>query len=71
MLVPFMNEIRSFQESPANLDWYRQWQMERQGALPAAEVDRLIEARQTALLLEAAASSPAVSGPAEAEPLSL
>jgi len=49
LLVPFINDIRSFRDSRANLQWYQRWQLARQNALPAAEVDRLLELRQTAL----------------------
>lgn len=50
MLVPFVGDIRSFRESSENLDWYRQSQMQRQNALPIAEVDRLLEMQETALI---------------------
>jgi hypothetical protein len=50
LLVPLISGVQSFWASRENLDWYQQWQMDRQQALPSAEVDRLIEARQNALL---------------------
>ena len=54
MLVPFVGDIRSFRESDENLNWYRKWQLDRNGALSTIEVDRLLEERETALLQETA-----------------
>jgi hypothetical protein len=59
MLVPFVHEIRSFRNSRENLLWYQRWQLQRQGALPAAEIDRLIEQRQLMLLNGRPAPGPA------------
>jgi Helicase HerA, central domain len=50
LLVPFIESAHSFRESQENFDWYAQWQMEKQDALSPAQVDCLIEARQTALM---------------------
>jgi hypothetical protein len=50
MLVPFIEPIRSFRDSEENLKWYRDQQNEKQHALPAAEVDRLINEEEIALL---------------------
>ena len=50
LLVPFVQEIRSFRDSPENREWYCGWQMARQHALPAYEIDRLINERQSALI---------------------
>lgn len=51
MLVPFVEPVRSFQCNPENLDWYRNWQLERNHALPATEVDRLLDAQERLLRL--------------------
>lgn len=50
MLVPLMITYTSFFYSSENLKWYVRLQLQRQGALPAAEIDRLIEQRSNALL---------------------
>jgi hypothetical protein len=50
MLVPFVEPVTTFMYSRQNLDWYIGRQHERHQALPAAEVDRLLEAQETALL---------------------
>ncbi len=47
MLVPFVEPIHSFRYNAENLDWYRNWQLDRYHALPAAEVDRLLEDQET------------------------
>jgi hypothetical protein len=63
MLVPFVEPIQSFQYNPENLDWYRNWQLERHHALPAAEVDRLLDAQER--LLRMPPSRRATSSPLE------
>lgn len=50
MLVPFVEPVTTFTYNRENLDWYIRHQHEKQQALPAAEVDRLLEAQETALL---------------------
>jgi hypothetical protein len=50
MLVPFVQDVRSFRDSAENLHWYRDWQMRRHQALSVAEVDRLLGEQETALL---------------------
>lgn len=47
MLVPF---VKSFYTTPKNRDWYVQRCLKQQQALPAAEVDRLIEQNDRALV---------------------
>jgi uncharacterized membrane protein YgcG len=49
MLVPLVERFRT---RAKNLGWYREKLFTKQKALPAAEVDRLIEARETRLLQE-------------------
>src|ERR1017187_7143004 len=65
MLVPFVEPVTTFTYSRKNLDWYIERQHEKQNALPAAEVDRLLEQQETALL-EAAQSRSVVQPPANA-----
>ena len=65
MLVPFVEPITTFTYSRENLDWYIDRQHQRQHALPAAEVDRLLEQQETALL-KAAQSRSVVQPPANA-----
>jgi hypothetical protein len=67
MLVPFVEPVTTFIYGRENLDWYIQRQHEKQKALPATEVDRLLEEQETALL-QAAGISPAISCPVESEP---
>ena len=50
MLVPFVEPVMTFTYSRENLDWYIQRQNEKQRALPSAEIDRLLEEQETALL---------------------
>lgn len=50
MLVPFVEPVTTFIYNRENLIWYIQQQHQKQLALPAAEVDRLLEAQETALL---------------------
>jgi Helicase HerA, central domain/TraM recognition site of TraD and TraG len=66
MLVPFVEPVTTFMYSRKNLDWYIARQHEKQQALPAAEVDRLLEVQETALLQ--AAQIPLVTA-AESEPV--
>jgi hypothetical protein len=66
MLVPFVEPITTFTYNRKNLDWYIQRQHDKQRALPAAEIDRLL-AEQESALLQAAFESPASSLPAEPE----
>jgi hypothetical protein len=65
MLVPFVEPITTFTYSRKNLDWYIGQQHQKQQALPAAEVDRLLEAQETALL-QAAQSRLEVLPPTDA-----
>ena len=65
MLVPFVEPITTFTYSRENLDWYIDRQHQRQHALPAAEVDRLLEQQETALL-KAAQSRSEIQPPANA-----
>lgn len=50
MLVPF---VKRFYTPPRNLAWYQRKLLKAEKALPPAEVDRLIEAREAALLKSA------------------
>ena len=75
MLVPFVEPVTTFTYSRKNLDWYIERQHQKQWALPAAEVDRLLEKQETALLQAAQSRSegppPADAGavePTESEP---
>jgi hypothetical protein len=52
MLVPLVEPVTTFAYDRRNLDWYIALQHRRQRALPAAEVDRLLEAQEAALLQE-------------------
>ena len=54
LLVPFVENVRSFRDNAENLEWYQRWQLDRSHALPAAEVDRLIEQREATMLLQTA-----------------
>jgi TraM recognition site of TraD and TraG/Helicase HerA, central domain len=57
MLVPFVEPVTTFIYNRENLDWYIQRQHNRQQALPATEIDRLLEEQETALLHEASLTS--------------
>ena len=59
MLVPFVEPVVTFTYNRTNLDWYINRQHERQKALPAAEIDRLLQEQETALLQAAANAVPA------------
>lgn len=59
LLVPFVEPVTTFTYDHRNLDWYIERQHQRQQALPAAEVDRLLEEQETALLQLAQGSSEA------------
>ncbi len=50
LLVPFVERVATFDYSRENLDWYIQQELTKQHALSAAEVDRLLEGQETALL---------------------
>lgn len=50
MLVPFVEPVTTFNYSRKNLDWYVGRQHEKQNALPAADVDRLLVEQEAALL---------------------
>ncbi len=67
MLVPFVEPVTTFTFNRQNLDWYTQRQHERQAALPAAAVDRLLQEQESALLL-AASGSVGVSSVVVSEP---
>jgi len=69
MLVPFVESVSTFTYSRKNLDWYVQRQHEKQQALPAGEVDRLLEEQETALLQAAAGANSAAAIPSP-EPVS-
>jgi hypothetical protein len=58
MLVPF---VESCTPPVENRRWYISRLMERSGALPVVEVDRLLEAQETALLQEHCSNPPVVS----------
>ncbi len=60
LLVPFVEGVTSFRNSDENLHWYIEQQNQKQGALPSAEIDRLLEAQETALLQETLASGATV-----------
>jgi len=62
MLVPFVEPVTTFTYDRKNLDWYIDRQHQKQKALPAAEVDRLLAEQETALL-QAAQSRVEVSTP--------
>jgi Helicase HerA, central domain/TraM recognition site of TraD and TraG len=57
MLVPFVEPIKTFAYDGKNLDWYIHQQQRKQGALPTAEIDRLLEKQETALLQAAGPST--------------
>jgi hypothetical protein len=67
MLVPFVEPVTTFTYSRKNLDLYIERQHQRQNALPAAEVDRLLQEREAALLQSlappAAPEHPVVENP--------
>src|SRR5712691_6186199 len=50
LLVPFVEPVTTFNYSRKNLDWYVDRQHQKQQALPAAEVDRLLIEQETTLL---------------------
>jgi hypothetical protein len=50
MLVPFVDPVTTFTYNRRNLDWYIDQQHKKQGALPAAEVDRLLIEQESSLL---------------------
>ena len=54
LLVPFVEPVTTFTHNRKNLDWYIGRQHEKQNALPAAEVDRLLIEQEAALLQTAA-----------------
>jgi hypothetical protein len=64
MLVPFVEPVTIFTYNRQNLDSYIELQHHKQQALPASEVDRLLEAQETALLQ---AAQPPVSADSHAE----
>ncbi|MDA2934786.1 hypothetical protein MYX82_10655 [Acidobacteria bacterium AH-259-D05] len=49
MLVPY---VRNYYTPPRNSRWYEQKLLKQENALPGPEVDRLLEARDTALIEE-------------------
>jgi len=51
LLVPLIRDVATFRTSPENLDWYRAFQLKRQGALSPAEADRLISIKEADLIL--------------------
>ena len=65
MLVPFVEPVTTFTYNRNMLDFYVKRQHERQHALPAAEIDRLLDHQETALLKEA---TPHISIPTNSEP---
>ena len=56
MLVPFVEPVTTFTYNRTMLDYYIKRQHEKQEALPAAEVDLLLDQQETALLEAAAAT---------------
>ena len=50
MLVPFVEPVTTFTYSRKNLDWYIDQQHQKQNALPADDVDRLLKEQETGLL---------------------
>jgi hypothetical protein len=68
MLVPLVEPVTTFTYNRKNLDWYIGRQHEHQHALPAAEVDRLLEEQEVALLREATAASPSPGAIGGTEP---
>ena len=70
MLVPFVEPVTTFTYNRAMLDYYIKRQHERQKALPAAEVDLLLDQQETALLDAAAATISALPGQAAIEMVS-
>ena len=70
MLVPFVEPVLTFTYNRTNLDYYVKRQHEKQEALPAAEVDLLLDKQETALLEAAAANILASPGQAAIEMIS-
>jgi hypothetical protein len=66
LLVPFVEPVTTFNYSRKNLDWYVDRQHQKQQALPAAEVDRLL-IEQEATLLQTIAVKTSPEEPAETE----
>lgn len=60
LLVPFVEDVTSFRDSDENLRWYIGDQNRKQDALPPPEIDRLLEAQETALLQETLATGTTV-----------
>ncbi len=54
MLVPFVEPVTTFTYNRQMLEYYIQRQHDKQEALPASEVDSLLEAQETSLLKAAA-----------------
>ena len=50
MLVPFVEPVVTFTYNRTNLDWYISRQHGKQQALPAEQIDLLLEEQETALL---------------------
>jgi hypothetical protein len=50
LLVPVVEEVTTFRENAENLHWYKNWQLDKHGALAPAEARRLIEQQEAALL---------------------
>ena len=75
LLVPFVEPVTTFNHSRKNLDWYVEQQHEKQHALPAAEVDRLLTEQEADLLRTIQVARPSEELPLEppsaaaAEPL--
>jgi hypothetical protein len=70
LLVPFVEPVTTFTYNRKNLDWYVGRQHEKQNALPAAEVDRLLIEQETALLHTIAIKA-SPNEPTEAEAASM
>ena len=60
LLVPFVDGVTSFRDRDDNLHWYIGEQNRKQDALPPPEIDRLLEAQETALLQETLATGATV-----------
>jgi DNA segregation ATPase FtsK/SpoIIIE-like protein len=65
LLVPFVEPVTTFTYSRTNLEWYIQRQHEKQNALPANEVDRLLVEQEAALLQNIGSAVAAKDSPAE------
>lgn len=65
LLVPF---VKGFYTSQKNLEWYVQKIFREQGALPAEEVDQLLESNERALLKAVAESVAGAAIETESEP---